>query len=50
MPGGSQLNEAAAKDGTTPSTEMSLPQPIFKPLVTEKGKSKTTGKSIGGWI
>lgn len=25
-------------------------QPIFKPLHTDKGKSKTTGKSIGGWI
>lgn len=25
-------------------------QPIFKPLVTEKGKSKTSGKTIGGWI
>lgn len=46
---GSQLNEAAEKDETKSSSEMSS-QPIFKPLVTEKGKSKTTGKSIGGWI
>lgn len=26
------------------------PEPIFRPLITEKGKSKTTGKNIGGWI
>lgn len=25
-------------------------QPIFKPLATEKGKSKTSGKTVGGWI
>lgn len=46
---GTQLNEMAEKDESKPTSEMSC-QPIFKPLATEKGKSKTTGKSIGGWI
>lgn len=46
---GSQLNEAAEKDDSKPSSEMSS-QPIFKPLSTAKGQSKITGKSIGGWI
>lgn len=40
-----QLNES---DNTSENKETL--QPIFKPLITEKGKSKTTGKSIGGWI
>lgn len=25
-------------------------QPIFKPITTDKGKSKVYGKTIGGWI
>lgn len=25
-------------------------EPIFKPLKADKGTSKTTGKSVGGWI
>ncbi|XP_031631635.1 transient receptor potential protein [Contarinia nasturtii] len=37
-------------DDTKSTVEANTPQPIFKPLTTEKGKSKTTGKSIGGWI
>lgn len=35
------------KDGA-PGT--SAPQPIFKPLITEKGKSKSSGRTIGGWL
>lgn len=44
------LNTEVKNDKSTNDDSMERPQPIFKPLVTEKGKSKTTGKSIGGWI
>lgn len=40
-------NETAKKD--EPKSNKVSSQPIFKPL-TDKGKSKTTGKNIGGWI
>lgn len=32
------------------SSRQTTPEPIFRPLIVEKGKSKTTGKNIGGWI
>lgn len=44
-----ELNAEVKNDKPTSDSTDTL-QPIFKPLVTEKGKSKTTGKSIGGWI
>lgn len=44
-----ELNAEVKNDNPTSDSTDTL-QPIFKPLVTEKGKSKTTGKSIGGWI
>lgn len=44
-----ELNAEVKSDKPTSDSTDTL-QPIFKPLVTEKGKSKTTGKSIGGWI
>lgn len=37
-------------DVKPPNEPTTTTEPIFKPLHTEKGKSKTTGKSIGGWI
>lgn len=43
-----ETNEMNASENTKENEERL--QPIFKPLITEKGKSKTTGKSIGGWI
>lgn len=46
----SPANESDTKNDTNSSSRSTTPQPIFKPLTTEKGKSKTTGKSIGGWI
>lgn len=49
-----QPRETNKSDGNTDAKSASESeeklQPIFKPLITEKGKSKTTGKSIGGWI
>lgn len=44
-PGKDDKNDVASK-----STNATTNQPIFKPLTTDKGKSKTTGKNIGGWI
>lgn len=45
-------NQTNAKQQSTETENNSEPknEPIFKPLITEKGKSKTTGKNIGGWI
>lgn len=46
--------EASAPPKTSSNVDAqpssSSSQPIFRPLITEKGKSKTTGKTIGGWI
>lgn len=43
-------DESSVKVVSKSSEKTTSNQPIFKPLVTEKGKSKTTGKNIGGWI
>lgn len=29
---------------------LGAPQPIFKPLTSDKGKSKSSGRTIGGWL
>lgn len=63
VPSTSKINEMEAKEPKIQSKELSKDEkpekaskseiksePIFKPLHTDKGKSKTTGKSIGGWI
>lgn len=31
-------------------SRQTTPEPIFRPLYSDKGTSKTTGKTIGGWI
>lgn len=51
---------ASPKPGTSKQTDddkpseskedEAKPEPIFKPLVSDKGKSKVYGKNIGGWI
>lgn len=33
-----------------PTDEPSSSQPIFKPLTSDKGKSKSSGRNIGGWL
>lgn len=49
--GSSQTKELdAKKESNEKSTAEVKSEPIFRPLITEKGKSKTTGKNIGGWI
>lgn len=57
MAGPSAPEEAEAKEEKTkpkpkesPDKPATQDQPIFKPLTTDKGKSKVYGKTIGGWI
>lgn len=44
------VDKSTAAQQSPSSSRQATPEPIFRPLITEKGKSKTTGKSIGGWI
>lgn len=45
-----KTNLAVDAQPSSSSSRQTTPEPIFRPLITEKGKSKTTGKNIGGWI
>lgn len=44
--------EAPKKDTIKPDSQPSTSssQPIFKPLTSDKGKSKSSGRTIGGWL
>lgn len=43
-----KTEEKPKKAELQPTT--SSAQPIFKPLISEKGKSKSSGRTIGGWL
>lgn len=48
--GASDTKTSLNAQQSSSSSHQTTHEPIFRPLITEKGKSKTTGKSIGGWI